>query len=123
MLFEEAGIGSVAAMEGVVIRFYTTDPMTVASEAPPVASGALALTVGPNPTRGAATVRLPLASPEAVRVRVLDVLGREVAVLAEGPQASGAHAWQLPVGLASGVYAVEASAGERRATRLVTVVR
>ncbi|OZC04397.1 T9SS type A sorting domain-containing protein [Rubricoccus marinus] len=108
---------------GTVIRLYTADPPPVSGEPTPGASGEIALTVAPNPARGAATVRLALTAPEAVRVRVLDMLGREVATLAEGPQASGDMALRLPGDLASGVYAVEAVAGERRMTRLVTVVR
>ncbi|OZC04396.1 T9SS type A sorting domain-containing protein [Rubricoccus marinus] len=108
---------------GTIIRLYTADPPPVAGEPTPGASGEIALTVAPNPARGGATVRLALTAPEAVRVRVLDMLGREVAVLADGPQASGDVALKLPGDLAPGVYAVEATAGERRTTRLVTVVR
>ena len=110
---------------GTVIRMYTADPpgLGTAEEGTPEAAGALALSVGPNPVQGAATVRLRLNAPKALVVRVVDVLGREVAVLADGRFAADEHTFALPAGLASGVYAVEASAGERRATRLVTVVR
>ncbi|OZC01740.1 T9SS type A sorting domain-containing protein [Rubricoccus marinus] len=110
---------------GTTVRFYTTGaPPPVAAAPLPEASGGIALAVGPNPSRGAATVRVTLAAPEGVRVRLLDMLGREVAVIADGPQASGETAFALPGDLAAGVYAVEAVAGgASRVTRLVTVIR
>ena len=78
----------------------------------------------PNPSRGAAVV--PYAVPAAGRVRVslFDLLGREVAVLADAEHAAGGHAAQVPSGrLASGVYVVRVvSGGEARQVRL-TVVR
>lgn len=85
-------------------------------------------TAAPNPTRGATrfTVRLPEAS--AVTVRVVDVLGREVARPVDGPQAAGTHEVTFDAsGLAAGVYVVriEATAGGRAVseTRRITVVR
>ncbi len=97
--------------------------IVVSEEAAPEASGAFALRIGPNPSRGAATVRLSLDSPEAIRVRVLDALGRDVGLLARGPLASGNHVWTLPTNLPSGVYTVEALSGRHRATARWTVVR
>ena len=116
------GSGSIADLEGAVIRFHTTDPQPVADEAAPEASP-LALTVAPNPSRGAARVSFTLAEPGIARVRVVDVLGREVAVLADGERAAGAHAVALPRRLASGVYVVTVEAGGVRASRTLTVVR
>ena len=76
----------------------------------------------PNPTRGAATVRVGLADAGALRVRVLDLLGRELAVLADGDAAAGWHevAW---TGAAAGVYVVEARAGAEVRHQRLTVVR
>ena len=79
----------------------------------------------PNPARGA--VSIPFVTPGAgpVRVSVLDLLGREVAVLVDEPEApAGAHVARLAAGrLASGVYGVRVAAGgAARAVRL-TVVR
>ena len=45
----------------------------------------------PNPFSGSTTLRYALAEPGHVRLTVYDVLGREVAVLVEGPQATGAY--------------------------------
>ena len=116
------GSGRIADLEGAVIRFHTSDPQPVADEAAPTA-GALALTVAPNPSRGAARVSFALAEPGIARVRVVDVLGREVAVLADGERAAGRHTVALPRRLASGVYVVTVEASGERAARTLTVVR
>ena len=81
--------------------------------APDGPAAALAVTLaGPNPSRGPTAVRVQASGP--VRVAVLDVQGREVAVLWDGP---APPAW-LPVGgaLAPGVYTVRAVSAEGTAT-------
>ena len=68
----------------------------------------------PNPSRGRVTVPLSLGREGDVRVRVLDALGRTVAVLLNGPLPAGAHTltWDGGAGLASGVYVVRLDGGE-----------
>lgn len=98
-------------------------PVLDAPGAPP----ALAFTVGPNPARGA--VRLSIALPEAVadaRVQVLDLAGREVAMLASGALPAGRHEFlwnHAQRAIAPGVYMVRAVLGTRSVTRRVVVVR
>lgn len=78
----------------------------------------------PNPARGAAVV--PYAVPEAgrVRVSVVDLLGREVAVLVDTEEAAGAHQARLAAGrLAAGVYVVRVQAGQAQRVARLTVVR
>ncbi len=89
------------------------------------AAGAFALDAPrPNPTRGTAMVAYELPSTGPARLVLLDLLGREVAVLAEGEQAAGRHTAAFDVsGLAPGVYVVRLSAGAQTATRRVVVVR
>ena len=97
---------------------------TPTSPTPP--SGGAALAVGPNPTGGAATVRLDLPAPADVRVAVYDVLGRRVATLASGALGAGAHALPFDAApLASGVYIVRAEVGGGVGVlvRRLTVVR
>ncbi len=78
----------------------------------------------PNPFRGAATVTLALPEAQRVEVALFDVLGRRVAVLHDGPLASGTHALTLDgAGLPSGVYVVRAQSERFTASRRVTVVR
>ena len=92
------------------------------AEAGPTASG-LRLTAGPNPVRSGATLELGLDRPSVVRLRVVDALGREVAVLADGPQPAGPLSARWDVGgLAPGAYTVVADADGRRATARVSVV-
>ena len=75
----------------------------------------------PNPSRGGATVAFT-ASGGAVRLSVVDMLGREVAVLAEGELAAGAHAARVPR-LASGVYVVRLVSGREAHAERFTVAR
>ncbi|MEM6785851.1 MAG: T9SS type A sorting domain-containing protein, partial [Bacteroidota bacterium] len=105
--------------------------VAVASEAEAPGKPAEAFVLGvpyPNPT--ATSVAVPLALPETaeVRVAVVDLLGREVAVLAEGRRAAGTHALAFETGgLAPGVYVVQAvvatAGGTQPFQETFTVVR
>ena len=76
----------------------------------------------PSPTRDRATVAFSLARPAVVSLTVVDLLGRRVAVLAEGHRAAGPHAATLGTrGLAPGVYLVRLVAGGERWVRRVVV--
>ena len=80
--------------------------------------------VGPNPTSGAATVRWSLAEAGHARVAVVDLLGREVAVLADGAHPAGPHVATVAAGrLAPGVYVVRLQAGRTVQAARLTVVR
>ncbi|PAP78322.1 family 10 glycosylhydrolase [Rubrivirga marina] len=76
----------------------------------------------PNPAAGPVTVPFTLTEAADVTLRVVDVLGREVAVLTDGPLPAGAHTvtWQPT---ASGTYLVVLDDGRQRATRRVAVIR
>ncbi|MEM0964250.1 MAG: hypothetical protein AAGK21_17115, partial [Bacteroidota bacterium] len=92
------------------------------------------LSVYPNPSAGAATVSLTGIAGEAgssgeaggvgeARVAVYDALGREVAVLHEGPSA-GAVTVSVDAGrLAPGAYVIRAEAGAVVRTQALTIVR
>jgi hypothetical protein len=82
----------------------------------------------PNPSRGAATLRWGLPEAGRVDVRVYDLLGREVARLAEGQATeAGWHETRWQAAVASGVYIVrlQAESGRRTVskTRRLVVVR
>ncbi|HLT47764.1 MAG TPA: T9SS type A sorting domain-containing protein [Rubricoccaceae bacterium] len=85
-------------------------PAASASEAASEAPAALALSApAPHPFRGAARIALSVPAAQTVRVGVYDALGREVAVLHDGPLAAGTHVLALDGrGLAAGVYVVRA---------------
>ncbi|WP_412060216.1 hypothetical protein [Rubrivirga sp. IMCC45206] len=109
---------------GTVFRIVSSDLFGVAAEAPTPSPTGLALAVGPNPARGAATVRYTVASGGPVRLRVLDVLGREVAVLASGPRPPGDHTASLDTSrLAAGLYLVVLDADGARLARTLTIAR
>ncbi|MDX1531823.1 MAG: T9SS type A sorting domain-containing protein, partial [Rhodothermales bacterium] len=112
---------------GTTIRFVTADPLfgsTATSEVAAVSAGPSLQAVYPNPLRSAAEVIFRVGRPGPARVTVYDVLGRAVAVLAEGPVGAGERRVRLEgARLAAGVYLVVLEAqGERRAQR-VTVLR
>ena len=67
------------------------------------------------------TVHYRLAAAGAVRLAVYDVLGREVAVLADAVQPAGEHEALLGrSGLAAGVYLVRLVVGTGRAAEVLT---
>ena len=97
--------------EGVLTPIY--------ADADPGPQASARLAVGPNPTRGSATVRLTLDAPAAATVTVTDALGRRVAALHDGDLAAGPVQWMLPAGLAPGVYVVRVTGGADASVRLV----
>ncbi len=84
----------------------------------------LSVTARPNPSSGSATVGYGVAEAAEVRVSVVDALGREVAVLAEGPRGPGRHAAALDgSALPAGVYVVRVAVGAEVRTARLTVAR
>ncbi|WP_420454674.1 T9SS type A sorting domain-containing protein [Rubrivirga sp.] len=81
---------------------------------------ALALSVRPNPVVAGGSVWVSGVAPSA-RVDVIDVLGRRVAQLHDGPLAGGV-ALALPA-LAPGTYIARITSGSEIASRTITVVR
>ncbi len=78
----------------------------------------------PNPFWQATTLRYALEAPADVRLAVYDVLGREVAVLAEGAADAGAHEATFDArGLAAGVYLWRLEAGAMMQTGRLTLAR
>jgi hypothetical protein len=72
-----------------------------------------ALTVSPNPTRGAATLGFDVKRATVATVRIVDMMGREVAtVLKAGKLAAGPQALALPATLAPGVYLATVTTGD-----------
>ena len=90
-------------------------------DAEPAAPSAAGLTLEgnfPNPFAGATTVRYTLTRPAAVRLSVVDVLGREVAVLAEGPHAEGPFAVRFDgSNLPAGTYFLRLRSGGTQQVR------
>ena len=102
-LYVAGGTGPFGTVFASVVRL--PDAAVGQDDAPGSTPTALALD-GPNPARGAVRLRYSLAAGGPARLVVLDVRGREVAVLADGPAAAGPHRarWDA-AGLPAGVYA------------------
>lgn len=112
-----------AADDGGQIGNPNADVIATPAEGGPEAA-ALGLRAYPNPLSGRATVAFELASAAEVQVEAFDVLGRRVAVLADGPLGAGAHEAAFDAGaLPSGVYVVRLQAGEASRTVRLTVAR
>jgi hypothetical protein len=84
--------------------------------------------VWPNPAAGAFRVEFALARASAVRLSIVDPLGREVAVLASGDYAAGRYVTLHDGGarkrpLAAGVYFARLEAGGRVFTRRFVLIR
>ncbi len=95
-----------------------------APEARAESTAQVALSAFPTPFAGQTSVHYRLAEAGALRLAVFDVLGREVALLAEGRAEAGAHAAVFDArGLPSGAYVVRLEAGGTVETRTVTRLR
>lgn len=83
----------------------------------------------PNPVRELLTTDFSLSRPGPVRLSVLDLSGRLVSVVAEGPRAAGEHreSWQIRRegggGLAPGCYWLQLEAEGVQRSRQFVVVR
>jgi hypothetical protein len=106
-------------------RFTTTGATGVGDQA--TAEIALA-PINPNPMRGAGTIHFTLARESRVRLSILDVQGRVVAVLADGARTAGRHSidWNgsgRSGALGSGIYFVRLETPGRSLVRRVALMR
>lgn len=103
------GYGIPVSYSGFLLD--TGKPSSVQELASPMPSE---VTLGhyPNPFDATTTIRFSLPKREHVALKVFDVLGREVATLAEGEWEAGDHAVMFDAGtLPSGVYVVRLQSG------------
>ena len=78
----------------------------------------------PNPFRGSSTIGYRLESTMAVKLRLLDIAGREVLVLVDAIQGPGTFQAQIPgESLPNGVYIYELQAGGKSVSRRATLIR
>ena len=101
-----------------------TIPTVDAESDPGVPTNAALAAPYPNPVSRRARFTYALTEPSSVRVAIYDVLGREVAVVAQGPRAAGRHEVALDAArMAPGLYVVRLVAGGESPTRRLTVAR
>jgi hypothetical protein len=91
---------------------------------PGVPTGYLLAANYPNPFNPITTIRYSLPEPVHARLRVYDLLGREVALLADRLQAAGTYEAVFDAtGLPSGVYLYRLEAGRFTQIRAMTLVK
>lgn len=78
----------------------------------------------PNPFNPATTIQYSLPENQRVKLAVYDMLGREVAVLADGIRSAGEHmaSWDAS-NLSSGIYIYSLQTESSRMTRKMTLVK
>lgn len=111
---------------GTWVGTLSTESMLVGLRDEIAAPAGLALGVpAPNPTGDRASVEVRVGAGGRLRVDVVDVLGRTLAVLADGPVPAGdVRTLRIDVrDLPPGTYVVRATVGDATATRPLTVVR
>jgi extracellular elastinolytic metalloproteinase len=131
-----AGPWATYGDDGAPIEPGTTDAFALVAEAAePTAEAVTASSAGlpaeptlhaayPNPFDATTTLRYDVAATGTVRVAVYDLLGREVAVLADGAHEAGSYAVALDGRtLPAGVYLVRMTADRFTQTRRVTVLQ
>ena len=119
-----SGQGSWGVADSIGLSLSSTQ---VADVVWPGGATGLQLAVAPAPARGETYIAFTLPADGRVRVEVLDVTGRRVALLADGVRPAGQYEirWSpRDSGAEAGVYFVRlASSSGTRARRLVTLAR
>ncbi|MEM1056868.1 MAG: choice-of-anchor B family protein [Bacteroidota bacterium] len=119
--FFDSGRIAVSDRNGGLFVIELDDSVTTTE--PPVVPGELDVSVGPNPTSGRVVVRTALSEPGPVRLRLLDLQGREIRTVFEG-EATGLFRETVQTGdLAPGTYLLRLDTEAEALTRPFTVVR
>lgn len=117
-----AAVGAPALAGGIVLVYDLAS--LVVEEPTPSAVPALSLSIAPSPASSYATVRIRLAEAGRARLTVYDMLGREVAWLADGTMGPGPQSVGFDTTrLATGMYLVVLETGSERLSRSVIVLR
>jgi hypothetical protein len=104
--------------------YHWIHPESTGPEAPRLPEEFVMRAAYPNPFNPSTTISYELPRAGNISLRVFDLLGREVAVLAEGFSAEGTHQVRFDAsGLASGVYFARLEAGDFVQTRKLMLLR
>ncbi|GIW56718.1 MAG: hypothetical protein KatS3mg082_3122 [Nitrospiraceae bacterium] len=102
----------------------TTEAFVTSTEETTLPDGFILSAVYPNPFRGTAALSLEVPRPVEARVQVYDLLGREVATLADGYLTPGSHTFRWDGAQApAGLYFIRVETDTFTATRKVNLLR
>ncbi len=120
-LGEGANQGSTGSVNDGTASF--VEP-TVSTETRPDGSTVSLLVTGANPFRAETRLALELDRAQTVRVDVVDLLGRTVATLHDGPMTADTHVMAVAgASLAPGMYVVRATGEDFALTERITLAR
>ena len=83
----------------------------------------LGFSVYPNPVSSAATIDFKLDERSDIAIDVLDATGRVVNRVAESRMDAGEYQFELPSGLAGGVYSVRLVVDGYMTSRKITIIK
>ena len=135
-VIDNLGTSPAGSDSGAALAFFNSQPgnqvlandaaalvgQPVGAEDGPASAG-LRISVAPNPSRGAATLTVTLPEAAQARLAVYDVLGREVAVVADRTLSEGAQTLALGRSLPAGVYVARLRTATGTTAVQFTVVR
>ncbi len=131
-------LGASSANTGAALAYFTAQPgnavlasdaaamvaQVVPADESPLSEARIRLAVAPNPSRGAtALLTLDLPAAAAVRLVVVDVLGREVLVVADQTLPAGVQTLALGRALPAGVYVARLAVARETVAVSFTIVR
>lgn len=117
-------LADIGITEGFDLNFVLSGLISTASEAGPAGASVSIGNAVPNPSTTSARVPFSLQQATDVQMSVYDVLGRQVATIADGARSAGNHEATLNVSdLAPGTYVVRLMAGPTVVTRTISVAR
>ncbi len=109
-----------------VVQFvpWSTDSVATVSEQVEAAPTLLSLAAHPNPFNGSTLFTFSLERASHVKLRVFDILGREISTLPESVYAAGRQQVSVDMsGIASGVYFVHLSTARANAVTKLVLLR
>jgi len=118
-LVVEDTLGAVLASAALTLVVEADTPAE-----PGTAGGSASMSVAPNPSSGELTIIVTLELPGPARVALHDLLGREVALVRDGPLGAGRHVLLVDArALPPGVYIAALRAADFAVHRRLTVTR
>jgi hypothetical protein len=121
---DRSGSGSYPLYRVYAQRVNASGGLTGISSELPIPTETVLLQNYPNPFNPSTEIRFRLQRSLFVSLTVVDLLGRQVATLIQGPREAGEHALRFDAtGLASGIYLCRLQAGDASRTMKMLLLR